>query len=38
MKRTKKENFSWESEKMNAKFHKNCENSGKILKIFMCKV
>ena len=28
-----KENFSWESEKMNIKFHKNCENTGKILKI-----
>ena len=35
MKRTKKENFSWESEKMNVKFHKNCENTGKILK-FSC--
>lgn len=38
MKRTKKENFSWESEEMNVKFQKNRENSGKILKIFMCKV
>ena len=28
-----KENFSWESEKMNVKFHKNCKNTGKILKI-----
>ena len=28
-----KENFSWEAEKMNVKFHKNCENTGKILKI-----
>ena len=28
-----KENFSRESEKMNVKFHKNCENTGKILKI-----
>ena len=27
-----KENFSWESEKMNVTFHKNCENTGKILK------
>ena len=35
MKRTKKKNFSWESEKMNVKFHKNCENTGKILK-FSC--
>ena len=28
-----KENFSWESEKMNVKFHKNYENTGKLLKI-----
>ena len=28
-----KENFSWESEKMNVKIHKNCENTVKILKI-----
>ena len=28
-----KENFSWETEKMNVKFYKNCENTGKILKI-----
>ena len=28
-----KENFSWESEKMNVKFHKNCENVVKILKL-----
>ena len=28
-----KENFSWEFEKMNIKFHKNCENTGIILKI-----
>ena len=28
-----KENFPWGSEKMNVKFHKNCENTGKILKI-----
>ena len=28
-----KENFSWESEKMNVKFHKNCENTGKSLLI-----
>ena len=28
-----KENFSWETEKMNVKFCKNCENTGKILKI-----
>ena len=27
-----KENFSWESEKMNVTFHKNCENTGKVLK------
>ena len=25
--------FSWEPEKMNVKFHKNCENTGTILKI-----
>ena len=25
--------FSWEAEKVNIKFHKNCENTGKILKI-----
>ena len=30
---TIKENFSWESEKLNVKFHKNCENTGKILNI-----
>ena len=28
-----KDYFSWESEKMNVKFHKDCENTGKILKI-----
>ena len=28
-----KESFSWEPEKMNVKFLKNCENSGKLLKI-----
>ena len=28
-----KENFSWKSEKMNVKFHKNCDYTGKILKI-----
>ena len=28
-----KENFLYEPEKMNAKFHTNCENIGKILKI-----
>jgi len=28
-----KENLSWASEKMNVKFHKNCENTVKILKI-----
>ena len=28
-----KQNFSWECEKMNFKFHKNCENTGKSLKI-----
>ena len=27
------ENFSWKSEKMNVKLHRNCENKGKILKI-----
>ena len=27
-----KENFSRESEKMNVRFYKNCENKGKILK------
>ena len=27
-----KENFSGESEKMSVTFHKNCENTGKILK------
>ena len=26
-----KENFSWGSEKINFKFHKNCENTGKSL-------
>ena len=25
--------FSWEPDKINDKFHKNCENTGKILKI-----
>ena len=25
--------FSWESEKINVKFHENCENTGKVLKI-----
>ena len=28
-----KENFSWETEKMNVKFHKNRENTAKILNI-----
>ena len=28
-----KENFSWEPEKVIVKFHKNRENTGKILKI-----
>ena len=28
-----KENFSWNSEKMSVKFHKNCDYTGKILKI-----
>ena len=28
-----KENFLWESEKMNVKFHKNCQNTGKTLKL-----
>ena len=28
-----KENFSSKSEKMTVKFHKNCENTGKFLKI-----
>ena len=28
-----KENFWWEPEKINARFHKNCENTGKILEI-----
>ena len=28
-----KDYFSWESEKMNVKFHKNCESTGEILKI-----
>ena len=28
-----KENFSWESKKMNVKFHKNCENTGKVVKM-----
>ena len=28
-----KENFLCESEEMNVKFHKKCENTGKILKI-----
>ena len=28
-----KENFSWKSEKMNVKFHKNRDYAGKILKI-----
>ena len=26
-----KDYFSWEPEKINVKFHKNCENTGKIL-------
>ena len=25
--------FSWEPEKINVKFYKNCENTGKVLKI-----
>ena len=33
-----KENFSWESEKMNVRFYNNCENKGKIQKKFMCKM
>ena len=28
-----KENYPWNSEKMNVKFHKNCEIGGKLLKI-----
>ena len=28
-----KDYFSWEPEKINVKFYKNCENTGKILKI-----
>ena len=28
-----KENFLWKSEKINGKFHKNCDYTGKILKI-----
>ena len=28
-----KDYFSWEPEKMNVKFYKNCKNTGKILKI-----
>ena len=28
-----KDYFSWEPEKINVKLHKNCENTGKILKI-----
>ena len=28
-----KDNFSWEPDKINVKFHKNYENTGKILKI-----
>ena len=28
-----KQNFSWKSDKMNVKFHKNCDYIGKILKI-----
>ena len=28
-----KGNFSWEYEKINVKFHKNCENTKKILEI-----
>ena len=28
-----KDYFSWEPEKINVKFHKNCENTAKILKI-----
>ena len=30
-----KENFSWEPEKINIKFHKNCENTGKILNVIL---
>ena len=29
-----KENFSWEPEIMNVKFHKNVENTGKFLKMY----
>ena len=28
-----KDYFSWEPEKINVKFDKNCENTGKILKM-----
>ena len=28
-----KDNFAWTSEKMNVKSHKNCANTGKILKV-----
>ena len=31
-----KENFFWESEKMNVKFHKNCENTGIIILKISC--
>ena len=30
------ENFSWEPEKINLKFQKNCESTGKILRISRC--
>ena len=32
-----KDYFSWEPEKINVKFDKNCENTGKILKM-LCKM
>ena len=28
-----KDYFSWNPQKINVKFHKNCENAGKILKM-----
>ena len=28
-----KDCFSWDPQKINVKFHKNCENAGKILKM-----
>ena len=28
-----KDYFSWDPQKINVKFHKNCENVGKILKM-----